>query len=189
MIPLYLSCQLSCLRTVEKDGVIITDKTKDLNTLLSNTEVDVLNKNTKLVSNFYNCLDRIGGKDRENKAWYNEAFDGVSVLVSDLKYQIGFNADLQRSTVLDPSLQGVAQSKSDLYNFDDTMLNNTLRTSCFLTTAKSTATEAEGKNGGYLGTVSGNSTMGALNTSLSDIQYLMFSKLFYITNANVSDLN
>lgn len=174
---------------VEKDGLAITEKTQDLNTLLSNTEVDILNKNTKLVSNFYNCLDRTGGKDRENKAWYNEAFDGVSVLVSDLRYQVGFNSDMQRSTVLDPSLQGVAQSKSDLYNFDDTMLDNTLRTSCFLTTAKSTATEAEGKNGGYLGTVSGNSTMGALNTSLSDIQYLMFSKLFYITNANVSDLN
>lgn len=174
---------------IEKDGLAITEKTKDLNTLLSNAEVDVLNKNTKLISNFYNSLDRTGGKDRENKAWYNEAFDGVSVLVSDLKYQIGFNADLQRSTVLDPLLQGVAQSKSDLYNFDETMLNETLRTSCFLTTAKSTATEAEGKNGGYIGTVSGNSTMGALNTSLSDIQYLMFSKLFYITNANVSDLN
>lgn len=174
---------------VEKDGLAITEKTQDLNTLLLNTEVDILNKNTKLVSNFYNCLDRTGGKDRENKAWYNEAFDGVSVLVSDLRYQVGFNSDMQRSTVLDPSLQGVAQSKSDLYNFDDTMLNNTLRTSCFLTTAKSTATEAEGKNGGYIGTVSGNSTMGALNTSLSDIQYLMFSKLFYIINANVSDLN
>lgn len=174
---------------VEKDGMAITEKTKDLNALLSNAEIDVLNKNTKVVSNFYNCLDHAGGKDRQGETWYNEAFDGVSVLVSDLRYSLGFNADLQRSTVLDPTLQGVAQSKSDLYNFDDTMLNNTLRTSCFFTTAKSTATEAEGKNAGYIGTVAGNSTIGALNTSLSDIQYLMFSKLFYITNANVSDLN
>lgn len=174
---------------IEKDGLAITEKTKDLNTLLSNAEVDVLNKNTKLISNFYNCLDRTGGKDRQGNSWYNEAFDGVSVLVSDLRYQIGFNSDLNRSTVLDTLLQGVAQSKSDLYNFDETMLNNTLRTSCFLTTAKSTATEAEGKNGGYIGTVASSSTMQALNTSLSDVQYLMFSKLFYITNANVSDLN
>lgn len=174
---------------VEKDGLAITEKTQDLNALLANTEVDVLNKNTKLISNFYNSLDRAGGKDRENKAWYNEAFDGVSVLVSDLRYSLGFKVDMQRSTVLDPSLQGVAQSKSDLYNFDDTMLNNTLRTSCFFTTAKSTAEQAQGKNGGYIGTVAGNSTMQALNTSLSDIQYLMFSKIFYITNANVSDLN
>lgn len=174
---------------VEKDNTAITEKTKDLNALLSNAEVEVLNKNTKVVSNFYNCLDREGGKDRAGQAWYNEAFDGVSVLVSDLRYQIGYNAGIQRSTVLDPLLAGVSQSKSDLYNFDEKELSNTLRTTCFLTTSKSTAEQAQGKSAGYIGTVEGNGAMGALDTAISDISYLMFTKLFYITNANVSDLN
>ena len=116
---------------------------------------------------------------------YNEAFDGVSVLVTTYTYDIGFSDNSgHRTNVLDPLLVGKASSKSDLYNFGD---ESKYRSSVYLTSLRSSATELG--NTGYLGTLKGLGGMGDLELCLDDIYELAYTKTFYIPNATVSDLN
>jgi len=176
--------------TLLKDGEIFAtlSNTKPISDLLKNQEIQLLDENTKLISNFYKALDRQGGKDRTGKPWYNEGYDGVSVIVADLRYSLGFKSPSSlRSIVLDTLLTGKAENKKDLYNFDDSTLDEKLRTSCFITSQTSAAINSN--KSGYLGSFKAKDDALSLDTYISKPEVLFYSKLFYIPNANVSDLN
>jgi hypothetical protein len=81
---------------------------------------------------------------RQNKTWYNEAFDGITVLYSYLSYDIGLgdgstgilsgNAKsiAKRTAQLDVFLSGKQDNKADMYNFK-TDQDEKLRSSMILT--------------------------------------------------------
>ena len=177
---------------VTKDGAELgrISITESAETLINKSkELQLLDANTKLITNYVSALDRNKGDkskyDRYDKNKYNEAFDGVSVLLTDMSFDIGFGQGMaKRTNVLDPLLVAQAESKSDLYNFDDA---NKVRSSVYVTTTTSTA--AEKQQEGYFGTLKAVSGIGDLEIGISDIQSMVYTKNFYIPNATVSDLN
>ena len=173
---------------VTKDGTELgrISKTEDASKLLQNTELKLLDDNTKLITNYISCIQRNIGNARDGSTWHNEAFDGVSVLMTDISFDVGFGGDsAKRTNVLDPLLVAKAQSKSDLYNFED---ESNIRSSVYVTTKISSQAEKPDQEG-YLGTLKAVSGMGDLETGLTDIQSMVYTKNFYIPNATVSDLN
>lgn len=174
--------------------------TETISQLLSkNSEIRLLDENTKVVTNYVNSIDRNIGSNRNGKAWYNEAFDGVNVLYSYLSYDIGFGSGIEgspgaggkgtarRSAVLDTKLTGKLDNKSDLYNFNEEKRDEKVRSSMILT----------GQTGIEGGLMAPTGEMGTLtlkngNTitvKLGNMPIFAYSKMFYLPNANVSDLN
>ena len=171
-----------------KDGVELAraGKTQNASTMLSNSEIKLLDDNTKLITNYFAAIDRNKGLDKEKQHWYNECFDGVSVLVTDYVYDIGFAADSSvRSTVIDTKLLGKATSKSDLYSFEE----DDMRSLVFMTTERTTSSREFNNSKGFIATLEGFGTMKPASVYIKEIQYLAFTKIFYINNFSVSDLN
>lgn len=162
---------------------------QDKSAILSNTEAKLLDDNTKLITNFFSSIDRgLGDRDkydRTNSRKYNEAYDGVGVLLTELSFSVGFSDNSgHRTTVLDTLLTSTAESKSELYDFTD---ENKIRSFVFAT--RKTSSTTENTKSGYLGTLQGDSNMQSLQSVLSDIQSFVYSKNFYTSNFNVTDLN
>ena len=161
-------------------------KTQNASVMLANTEIKLLDDNTKLVTNFFSAIDRNKGLDKEKQHWYNEMFEGVSVLVTDSTYTIGFKSDSAvRSTVLDVKLLGEASSKSDLYSFAD----GDVRSLAFYTTENTTSAREPNKSVGYLATLEGFGVMEPVRVEIGKVLYFAYTKIFYINNFSVSDLN
>jgi hypothetical protein len=69
---------------IEKDGTLIGEKSKSLDTLLLNSEIKWLDDNTKLLTNMYNVLEHSENTlDNDGNPWYYEVFDGLDVLFLD----------------------------------------------------------------------------------------------------------
>lgn len=172
--------------TVKNDkGVnVVIDKTHGISDLLSNSNIKTLNDRTMLVTNFISALDRNQGNNRNGDAWYNEGFEEIKVIENYVGYQIGLgNGQEARSSALDTKLTGKLGDRRDLYNFDESTLKEKTRTSQFRTSARSTDPSANGKAPGYIGSIDG------LDIVIPNIENLMTSKIFYIPNASVTDLN
>ena len=67
------------------------------------------NDKTKFISNFVNSISRTGG-------WYNEAWDGICVVVNTSTFDFGLIAPNTRMSVLDPKLTPRHDSTSALYS-------------------------------------------------------------------------
>lgn len=173
------------------------NKTQGVEVLLADAEIKRVDDATKAVTNFVEALDRNLGYDRQNATWYNEAFDGITVLYSYLSYDIGLGDGSTgvisgeaksvpvRTAVQDTFLSGVLENRADLYNFKSDS-ENKVRSSMLLT--------GEYTDGG-VSYPSGN--LGALTTkngttmqiTLPNMMLFAYSKMWYIPNANVTDLN
>lgn len=173
------------------------NKTQGVEVLLADAEIKRVDDATKAVTNFVAALDRNLGYDRQNATWYNEAFDGITVLYSYLSYDIGLgdgstgviSGEVKsvpiRTAVQDTFLSGVLENRADLYNFKSDS-DNKVRSSMILT--------GEYTDGG-VSYPSGN--LGALTTkngttmqiTLPNMVLFAYSKMWYIPNANVTDLN
>lgn len=154
-------------------------KTEDINKILSNPELKELDEKTKFFTNFLLAIDRNVGSDGSGQKWYNEAIDSLELHVYTQIFTLGFKEPFStRSSVLDPKLIGQQDSKSDLYNYDD---NSKVRSSVYLTYSKPTNQTQDGVF----------ATWGESNTAiiLPRLPYLFQSKIFYIPNATVQDLN
>lgn len=162
---------------VARNNEIIAQMNKydTIDKLLSNSEIDILNTKTKIIENYIEAIDRNKGTDENGDTWYNEAFDGIEVLCNEWLLQIGI--DGKRTSVLDPKLCGTLDSRSDTYNKDK------FRTSQFKLSSKSSSIKAHGKPAGYIGTLDG------MVLRFNGISDLYKSKLFYIPNTTVKDLN
>lgn len=170
---------------VLKDGMEIgrISKTQGAAQLLEIPEIKELDDKTKIISNYISGIDRNQGSDRDNQTWYNEAFDGVSVVYRQWAVQLGFgNGQSARSSALDTKLTGKLGDRRDLYNFSEASLAEKTRTSLFQLSTRSTDPSANGKADGYIGSIDGLDIRNNMAAS-------MYSKLFYIPNASVTDLN
>lgn len=166
-------------------------KTQGVSSLLSDASIKVLDDKTKVVTNFVNALDRNVGSDRNGATWYNEGFGstssgtgGLMVVESYKAYNLGFGngGNEIRGTVLDTKLTGYTKDSGDIFNYygDGKVDATKVRTSMFLTSPSS---EGASGNTSYIGTLNGR------RVYITGASFMLQSKLFYIPNATVMDLD
>lgn len=193
-----------------------------------------MNASCKLVTNYISAIQRGEGQGHEllrmnnNKkvgtgeytsGWYNEAFDGISVLVSEYVMDLGFyngkngeetslgnieNGTKKtsiRSTALNVNLVGTQENKSDLYNFDGLSLEEKVRTSMFITKPyigsdrnkyeeiASIGPDGSIKMSDKQWNLIESDDATAFPLKLNDMASMYHSRTFYIPNATVMDLN
>ena len=170
-----------------------TNKQSAINALLSNAEVKRVDDHVKFVTNFITSLDFNEGSDRTGRTWYTEAHDGFAAVEAFGAFQIGFGSASDgtgvgggapvRSEVVDPRLTGKLDSKSDVLNFTPATLNEKSRTLQYRTSNRSTSPLASSKPDGYMGTFDG------IDIIMPNTNTLLRSKLHYLSNVTVQDLN
>lgn len=102
------------------DEVILT-KGQGIENIINRT-AKVINDKTQVVTQLVKALERNTGSDNSttwsmtNGKWYNEGFDGVTVLVSTTTINTGLWDPMERSTVFDPKLTPSQSSKESIGN-------------------------------------------------------------------------
>lgn len=142
-----------------------------------------IDDHTLFITNIVKSLLRNEGNDPTAKwangktdgKWYNEAFDGIYMVRIKTTIDVGLQYPKTRTTALDPALCPPNQGQGDLYS--------TAFSSQFCLDSKSDASIASAKEKGYLGTYKGQ------DLCLPNIEEMYKSRVFYIPNANVQDLN
>lgn len=172
--------------TVTKDGSEIISSNikadKNLSGLLANEDVKRIDDRVKFVTNFIASLDFEEGKDRENRAWYYEAQDGIEVVEMTAAFHLGFGKDnAVRSEVADVKLTGKLDNKGDILNFDSSKLNEKTRTVQYRMSAA--PANASCDKAGYIGTFNGK------EIRVDKMHMVMRSRLYYMGNNTVMDLN
>ncbi len=138
-----------------------------------------LNDRTLIVQNIAMSLERNKGMDMgaswvTDGRWYNESMDGIVVVRKSTILDVGFNKPGVRTSVLDPKITPPSNGQSDMFN--------RVHLSQFRVDSKSTASIAQNKPNGYIGTFKNK------DISLKDVENIYVSKKFYIPNVVVSDL-
>ena len=106
---------------IRMNGEVIVTKGQGVESI-SNRTAKTINDKTQVVTQLVKALERNTGKDNStawsmtDKKWYNEAFDGVTVLVSTTTINTGLWDPMERSTVFDPKLTPSQSSKESIGN-------------------------------------------------------------------------
>ena len=150
------------------------NKTQGIESLLSNSELNVLDNKTKFLTNYLNAIERNTGNDKTaswatDGKWYNEAWDGLTVVRQETTFEVGLDKPGVRSAVLDPALEPIRGSQNDLFS------------EAFSSQFRLGADK--GEEGNVVGTWKGKEVEIPL---LSD---MYTSKVFFIPNVSVSDLS
>ncbi|MDF2542691.1 MAG: hypothetical protein K0S47_2409 [Herbinix sp.] len=171
--------------TIYKNGKAYKSisKSQGINDIIgSDEDLQTLNDKTKLISNFLTSIDRNAG----NGNWYNEAMDGISVIVTSYLYEVGFKTGSTiRSAALDTALAGKLDSKSDMYNFNTATAKDKVRTSFFKTSPRASLSGYKGFGSGYIASWGDEN----INIYLEGIDDMLSSRIFYLSNITVSDLD
>lgn len=141
--------------------------------------VDLINKRTLVVNKLEAALEQgargegSGYDDTANTGpqWYNEAFDGITVIMQQTILEVGYNDPPERSSVLDPKLTPKQTSQKSLFS------------KYFLSQFK-TQDHSAYYNEPYI--------MGEFKNAkvkLKDMDYLFHSRKFWIPNATTQDLH
>lgn len=87
---------------------------------LSNRTAKTINNKTGVVTQLVKALERNSGNDTsalwasDDGKWYNEAFDGITVLVTKTEVHTGMWEPLERTTIFDVKLTPNQNSKADI---------------------------------------------------------------------------
>lgn len=97
-----------------KNNVDTNKGNEKMGELASGGMADFLNKRTHIVDKLEAAVERGTGQDKAygidgmrsktGTQWYNEAFDGVTIIVQQTVLTVGFKEPGERTTVLDPKL-------------------------------------------------------------------------------------
>ena len=139
-----------------------------------------LNDRTHVIDKLYKALEHgtghdASGRSKTGTAWYNEAFDGITVYVQTTQLTVGYLNPPQRSVVLDPKLTQTQTSHSDMFNKDKYNMTQ------YKTKKYSDAYGAESEN-----------VVGKFKdkeVQMMNMSDLFFSQKFFIPNATVDDLH
>lgn len=102
------------------DTVILTKKQGVEN--INNRTAKTINDKTQVVTQLVKSLERNVGDDASaiwsstDKRWYNEGFDGITVLVTTTTINTGLWDPMERTTVFDPKLTPSQSSKESIGN-------------------------------------------------------------------------
>lgn len=134
-----------------------------------------INDRTYVVKKLLAAVEMETGSDAKaewNPAWYNEAFDGITIMVQTTKLKVGYLRPYERSAVLDPRLTPKSKGQSQLftkYNASQFKMNS------------------------YSGAYSDNEyQIGYFvdrEVYMKDMDYLYTSMKFYIPNVTTQDLH
>ena len=103
------------------NGEVIVTKSQGAESI-SNRTAKTINDKTQVVTQLVKALERNTGSDNSTTwssadgKWYNEAFDGVTVLVSSTTINTGLWDPMERSTVFDTKLTPSQSSKENIGN-------------------------------------------------------------------------
>lgn len=140
----------------------------------ANDDTKALDARTKLITNFVATLDRNKGNDTSlsDPQWYNEAFDGIYVCRQDVILTMGFSSsNPKRTAAIDPKQEAPRSSQSALFADANAAAFRV-----------SKAPTIEPSVNGYVGKFKGQ------NVIITNPQYLLTSRKFYIPNVSVTDL-
>lgn len=104
---------------IRMNGTTILTKGQGIENIINRT-AKVINDKTDVVNQLVKALERNAGDDDSTAwtsgdgKWYNEAFDGVTVLVTTTTINTGLWDPMERSTVFDPKLTPKNTGKSDM---------------------------------------------------------------------------
>lgn len=137
-----------------------------------------INDRTMIVTKLVDAVERNTGNDSEAKnispRWYNEAFDGVTVVVFTTVIETGMIDPAERAAVLDVKLTPENKGQADLF------------TKAYVSQFKMNDTSAAYTNKEQIGIFS---NMGGMrDVYMSEMELLYTSKKFYIPNVNTQDL-
>lgn len=167
--------------SIVKVGSKTETKQQILENIRTNSQYSYLytiDSKTKWLSNLIDSVERNTGSDSRNATWttdghwYNEAYDGIYLVMQSATYQVGIGIPSLRSSVLDPNLCPSKGSTSQVFT--------NAHMSQFCLDSKSTVAQSE--DNGYVGTFEG------VKVYLPDLETMYYSRPFYIPNANVQDL-
>lgn len=104
---------------IRMNGEVIVTKGQGAESI-NNRTAKTINDKTQVVTQLVKALERNTGSDNSTAwssadgKWYNEAFDGVTVLVSTTTINTGLWDPMERSTVFDPKLTPNQSSKENI---------------------------------------------------------------------------
>lgn len=145
---------------------------------ISDPTAKLINNKTGIVSQLREGLEHNVGRDKTAKwasssgKWYNEAFDGVTVLVTTTTMNVGFWNPTERQTVSDPALTPVQGDKSEIGSQFWVTQMKTRQYSDFYGES----------NPNQVGVFKG------LKIYVNDLSKFMISKKWYIPNVTSQDL-
>lgn len=101
----------------DNDGTLILSKGQ---TGITDKTIYNINEKTHIVDNLRKAIERNTGSDSDaawvsDGHWYNEAFDGITIIYQKTTLSLGTINPYVRSAVLDPELCPSSTSKSDLF--------------------------------------------------------------------------
>lgn len=107
----------STINNPDSDGTVILSKGQ---TGITDTTIYNINEKTHIVDNLRKAIERNTGSDTDaswvsDGHWYNEAFNGITIIYQKTTLSIGTINPYVRSAVLDPELCPSSTSKSDLF--------------------------------------------------------------------------
>ena len=160
----------------ETDGQLVLSKGQTAANI-TDTKIKKINDKTHIVTKLVAALETNTGGDSDatwvgDGAWYNEAFDGITIVESVTKLKLGFIKPFGRTSVIDPKLTPVSNSKSDLLN-SYVFSQIKMRDYC-----EKFGASAPGKLASYKGN----------EVKTQHLDELFKSDIFYIPNATVQDL-
>lgn len=155
-----------CIKVCEQNSKTIID-----------TKAKELNDRTYVVDKLRKSLEYKTGKDKtankkeynnwaKDGKWYNEAFDGITIIVQKSVIEVGFGTDREKSSILDPKLIPLNKGKHDLftnYHVGQYYVD----------------VDAENEK---IGTFKG------AKVASGDLKYLFYTKAFLIPNVTSQDL-
>lgn len=156
------------------NGQIILTKDQGIESL-SGTAL-AINSRTLVVTKLVDAIERNKGNDTDARwisdgKWLNEAFDGITVLVSTTVLETGYNSPRERSCILDPKLNVKSNGTSDLF-------------SGFMV--------GQFKMKDYSAAYSMKNVIGQFKESsvlMNDMDHLYYTKKFYLSNITTQDLH
>lgn len=143
---------------------------------LSNQTAIAINNRTLIVEKLIDAVERNTGNDSDanwvsDGHWYNEAFNGVTVMVQQTKLKVGFYDPALRTTVLDPKLIPQQTSKGTIFQ------------KAFSSQFETSDTSGAFGKPNVVGVFKGK------EIQMRDMQFLFQSNVFFIPDANVQDLS
>ncbi len=160
----------------ESDGQLVLSKGQTAANI-TDTKIKKINDKTHIVTKLVAALETNTGGDSDatwvgDGAWYNEAFDGITVVESKTTLKLGFVRPFGRTSVIDPKLCPSSASKSDILN-SYVFSQIKMRDYC-----EKFGSSAPGKLASYKGN----------EVKTQHLDELFKSDIFYIPNATVQDL-
>lgn len=107
----------STINNPDSEGTVILSKGQ---TGITDKTIYNINEKTHIVDNLRQAIERNTGSDSDaawvsDGHWYNEAFDGITIIYQKTTLSLGTINPYVRSAVLDPELCPSSTSKSDLF--------------------------------------------------------------------------